>query len=117
MTNINQELGDAETSGTSSTEKQSKRQKKRNRKNCETTQNLSLAEKKKLLEQQYMKNIAMNVDRSRPIMDDSADEDMQIDSNLAKTSKENDEMEKMFSRDEEYFNKLLNTDKLTLTDE
>ena len=52
MTNINQELGDAETSGTSSTEKQSKRQKKRNQKKLgENSQNLSLAEKKKLLEQ------------------------------------------------------------------
>jgi hypothetical protein len=74
-------LGDADTSGTSSTEKQSKRQKKRNRKNNfgENSQNLSQTEKKKLLEQQYIKNIAMNVDRTRPIMDDSADEEMHID--------------------------------------
>ena len=50
-------------------------------------------------------------------MDDSADEEMQIDSNFAKTSKEDEEMGKMFSHDEKFFNKLLNTDKLTLTDE
>jgi hypothetical protein len=76
-----------------------------------------MGEKKKLLEQQYLKNIALNVDRSRPIMDDSADEEMQIDGSLAKNTKENDELEEMFSSDDKFFNKLLNTDKLTLTDD
>ena len=42
----------------------------------------------------------MNVDRSRPIMDDSADEEMQICSDLAKNTKENDELEEMFSKDD-----------------
>jgi hypothetical protein len=36
---------------------------------------------------------------------------------LAKSSKESDEIEAMFSQDDKFFNKLLNTDKLTLTDE
>ena len=47
MQSLNQEIGDSETSGSSSTEKR----KKRNKKTFgEDSQNLTLAEKKKLLE-------------------------------------------------------------------
>ena len=47
------------------------------------------------------------MDRSKPIIDDSGDEEMQIDSSLLKNTKENDALEEMFEKDHKFFDKLL----------
>ena len=74
---------------------------------------MTVAEKQKMLHKQYLKNIALNIDRSTPIIDSSGDEEMQMetdaDMNVKMASKENDALEEMFAKDSKFFNKLMNT--------
>ena len=66
----------------------------------------------------------MNSDRNYPIMDDDSDEEMKVEidekgehARKKLKTKENDNFEDMFNRDDEFFAKVLNIDKSELTDE
>lgn len=73
---------------------------------------MTVAEKQKQLHKQYLNNIALNVDRSTPIIDSSGDEEMQMETdaegNVKISTKENDEMDDMFKRDTKFFERLMN---------
>jgi hypothetical protein len=83
------------------------------------------AEKYRATKQRYMKQIAMKCDRMMPIMDDSGDEEMTIESAVdsngnptkKQKTKENDELESMFSNKESrFYNEVLKHDRSSMTD-
>ena len=66
------------------------------------------AERVRFIKQQYAKNIALNVERNQPIMDSSSDEELKLDvtqDNVVKKqkTKEHEEQENMFNRDDKFF--------------
>ena len=107
--------------------KQRKRKSVRDRAKAELDAPTDQAERLRNIKQQYIRNIALNCDRNQPIMDDDSDEEMKYEINADQDengtpykklkTKENDNVEDMFLRDDKFFSNVLNIDKTELTDE